>query len=386
MQPLAGIRVLDFSTLLPGPLASLFLAEAGAEVIKVERPGIGDEMRGYEPRFGDDSANFALLNRGKGSVAIDLKSSDALVRLTPLLKTADVLIEQFRPGVMQRLGLGYEAVRAINNGIIYCSITGFGQDGPRANAAGHDLNYLALTGLLSFTADRDDVPTMPPTPIADIAAGSYPAVVNILLALLQRQLTGQGSRLDISMTDSLFVLAYWGLAGGFAAGRWPRPGSELVTGGSPRYRIYRTRDGGYVAAAPIEQRFWENFCPLIGLSEEYCNDRRDPVCTIAAVAARIAAQPTDHWRHVFADADACCAVVATLAEAVNDPHFRSRGLFCCETASAGQTMPALPLPIQEPFRDRVLIKSAPPLGADNNRVGTAVQRHARQDRRGGKRR
>ena len=372
MQPLAGIRVLDFSTLLPGPLASLFLAEAGAEVIKVERPGIGDEMRGYEPRFGDDSANFALLNRGKGSVAIDLKSSDALVRLTPLLKTADVLIEQFRPGVMQRLGLGYEAVRAINNGIIYCSITGFGQDGPRANAAGHDLNYLALTGLLSFTADRDDIPTMPPTPIADIAAGSYPAVVNILLALLQRQLTGQGSRLDISMTDSLFVLAYWGLAGGFAAGRWPRPGSELVTGGSPRYRIYRTRDGGYIAAAPIEQRFWENFCPLIELTEEYYDDRRDPAGTIAAVAARIAAQPTDHWRHVFADADACCAVVATLAEAVNDPHFRGRGLFCRQVAAAAQTMPALPLPIEETFRDSVVTKSAPALGADNHRVGISV--------------
>ncbi len=149
--------------------------------------------------------------------------------------------------------------------------------------AGHDLNYLALTGLLSFTADQDGAPTMSPTPIADIAAGSYPAVVNILLALLQRQRTGQGSRLDISMTDSLFVLAYWGLAGGFAAGRWPCPGAELVTGGSPRYRIYRTGDGGYIAAAPIEQRFWENFCRLIGLGEEFHNDRRDPGGAIAAI-------------------------------------------------------------------------------------------------------
>ena len=372
MQPLAGIRILDFSTLLPGPLASLFLAEAGAEVIKIERPGVGDEMRGYEPRFGDDSANFALLNRGKGSVAIDLKSPGALVRLTPLLKSADVLIEQFRRGVMQRLGLGYDAVRAINNRIVYCSITGFGQNGPRAATAGHDLNYLALTGLLSLTADRDGAPTMPFTPIADIAAGSYPAVVNILLALLQRQLTGQGSRLDISMTDSLFVLAYWGLAGGFTAGRWPRPGAELVTGGSPRYRIYRTCDGGYVAAAPIEQRFWENFCPLIGLSEEYHDDLRNPAGTIAAVAARIAAQPTEHWRNVFAGADACCAVVATLAEAVNDPHFRSRGLFCRQTAAGTRTMPGLPVPIEETFRDRVLTKSAPALGADNHRVGVPV--------------
>src|SRR5512143_2728895 len=238
MQPLAGIHILDFSTLLPGPLASLFLAEAGAEVIKIERPGMGDEMRTYEPRLGADSANFALLNRGK-----------------------------------------------------------------------------------------DGAPSMPLTPIADIAGGSYPAVVNILLALLQRQHTGEGSRLDVSMTDSLFVLAYWGLANGFAAGRWPRPRAELLTGGSPRYQVYRTADGGYLSAAPIEQRFWHVFCRLIGLDERFHDDSRDPAKVIEAVAVCIIAQPTDHWRRVFAKEDACCAVVATLAEAVEDPHFRAHNLF-----------------------------------------------------------
>src|SRR5664279_2363211 len=143
MQPLSGIRVVDFSTLLPGPMASLFLAEAGAEVVKIERPGAGDEMRGYPPKFGPESANFVLLNRGKASVALDLKAPDAVARLTPLLESADVLIEQFRPGVMERLGLGYEAVRKINSRIIYCSITGFGQNGPLSQMAGHDMNYLA---------------------------------------------------------------------------------------------------------------------------------------------------------------------------------------------------------------------------------------------------
>ena len=370
MEPLKGIHVVDFSTLLPGPLASLFLAEAGAEVIKIERPDIGDEMRTYEPRLGVDSANFVLLNRGKGSVVIDLKAPDAVVRLTPLLKRADVLIEQFRPGVMERLGLGYDAVRAINDQIIYCSITGFGQRGPRQGVAGHDLNYLALTGLLSFVADRDGTPSLPPALIADIAAGGYPAVINILLALMQRRSTGQGSHLDISMTNNLFVLAYWGLANGFAAGRWPRPGAELVTGGSPRYRVYRTADGGHLSAAPIEQRFWDVFCRLIGLDERFHDDSRDPAKVIEAVAACIIAQPTDHWRRVFAEADACCAVVASLAEAVEDPHFRAHNLFGRQTGTGSMRIPALPLPLAEAFRDPALTKLSPVLGADNRLVTT----------------
>jgi alpha-methylacyl-CoA racemase len=370
MQPLAGIHVVDFSTLLPGPLASLFLAEAGAEVIKIERPDIGDEMRTYEPRLGTDSANFALLNRGKRSVAIDLKAPDALARLTPLLKRADVLIEQFRPGVMERLGLSYAAVRAINDQIIYCSITGFGQCGPRHGMAGHDLNYLALTGLLSLAADKNGAPSIPPALIADIAAGSYPAVVNILLALMHRQSAGQGSRLDISMTDNLFVLAYWGLANGFAAGRWPRPGGELVTGGSPRYQVYRTADGGYLSAAPLEQRFWDVFCRLIRLNERFHDDSRDPAKVIEAVAACILARPTDHWRRVFANEDACCAVIASLAEAVEDPHFRAHNLFGRQTGTGSMRIPALPLPLADAFRDTVLTKLSPTLGADNGLIET----------------
>ena len=296
MLPLAGIKVLDFSTLLPGPLAGLFLAEAGADVIKIERPGIGDEMRTYEPKLGADSANFVLLNRGKGSVAIDLKAPDALARLTPLIESADVLIEQFRPGVMQRLGLGFDALSRINPRLIYCSITGFGQNGPRRDMAGHDLNYLALAGLLPLTALTPAARpggTVPTAPIADIAGGSYPAVVNILLALLQRQQTGRGSYLDIAMTDNLFLLAYWGLANGFTSGQWPQAGVDLTTGGSPRYQYYRTADGGFLSAGPIEQRFWEVFCRLIDLDEPLRDDSRDREATRRAVAARIAAEADD---------------------------------------------------------------------------------------------
>jgi alpha-methylacyl-CoA racemase len=215
MQPLAGIKVIDFSTLLPGPLASLILAEAGAAVVKVERQGDGDELRGYEPRFGAASVGFALLNRGKRSVALDLKANGARERLLPLLRAADVLIEQFRPGVMDRLGLGYAALATINPRLIYCSITGYGQQGPKAQMAGHDLNYLAETGLLHFAAGADGAPVVPPTLIADIAGGSYPAVLNILLALRARDASGRGCHLDIAMTDHLFPADVVGARPGF---------------------------------------------------------------------------------------------------------------------------------------------------------------------------
>ena len=197
-QPLAGITVLDFSTLLPGPLAGLILAEAGARVIKIERPGQGDEMRSLEPKLGADSVNFALLNRGKRSIAIDLKAEGARNRLLPLIREADVLLEQFRPGVMDRLGLGYEALSSENPRLIWCSITGYGQSGPKAQVAAHDLNYIAETGMLGLSAGSDGAPVIPPALIADIAGGAYPAVINILLALQQRAQTGQGCRLDVS--------------------------------------------------------------------------------------------------------------------------------------------------------------------------------------------
>lgn len=365
MQPLSGIRVLDFTTLLPGPLATLMLAEAGAEVIKIERPGVGDEMRTYEPRLGHDSVNFALLNRGKRSVALDLKDSRQRERLWPLIDSADVLVEQFRPGVMARLELDYERLRARNPRLVYCSITGHGQTGPSAGKAGHDLNYLAETGLLALSADREGAPVVPPVLIADIAAGSYPAVINIQLALMERARTGRGCQLDISMTDNLFPLISWALGNQAADGRWPRPGAELVTGGSPRYAIYRTRDGTYVAAAPLEQRFWEAFCDLIALGPALRDDTRDPAATRAAVATLIGAHSTGHWHRRFDAGSACASVVATLEEALAAPHFRARGLFDWSLTGGDRRVPALPVPLSRRFRAAPGEAGYPALGADN---------------------
>ena len=377
MLPLDGVRVLDFSTLLPGPLAGLFLAEAGAEVIKIERPGRGEDMRGYEPQLGGTGAGFALLNRGKRAIALDLRSPAAVRSILELAPSVDIVIEQFRPGVMRRLGLGYEEFFAANPKIIYCAITGYGQSGPKAQVAGHDLSYAADTGLLGLTAGADGTPGIPPALIADIGAGTYPAVVNILLALRQRDKSGQGSFLDIAMTDNLFTFMFWGLALGHGSGKWPRAGAEQLTGGSPRYRIYRTADARYVAVAALEEKFWQAFCEIVGLPREFRDDRRDPAASIAAVAACVAAMPAAHWDAAFAGADVCCAVVRSLEEAVRDIHFRARGLFERKVTLPGHALPALPVPVVPALRRDQAIAAAPMVGADNSALIPAAPSIAR---------
>lgn len=366
-QPLSGVKVLDFSTLLPGPMAGLILAEAGADVVKIERPVSGEEMRHYVPRWGTESLNFALLNRGKKSLAIDLKDPGAVQRLKPLIEDADVLIEQFRPGVMARLGLDYEAVSVINPGIVYCSITGYGATGPKANVAGHDLNYIGDTGLLALSMGPDDTPTIPPALIADLAGGTYPAVVNILLALLKRHQTGRGSRLDIAMTDNMFMLSYWALGQGALEADWPANGQALLTGGSPRYQIYPTSDGQHVAVAALEQKFWERFCDLIELDGPFREDADDPAATLSQVAALIAAGDADRWRATFEGEDCCCSVVQSLKQAFSDPHFRARGLFDHKIENeSGDTLPAVAVPVIPAFRGNAdEPRGAPHLGADN---------------------
>ena len=367
MRPLAGLLVLDFSTLLPGPLATLLLAEAGAEVVKIERPGRGEEMRAHEPKWGRDSASFALLNRGKKSVALDLKQPADRARLAPLVERADVIVEQFRPGVMARLGLGYDAVAKINPRIVYCSISGYGQTSPKRDVAGHDLNYIGDAGLLALSMGDPSRPVVPPALIADIAGGAYPAVLNILLGLEERRRTGHGRHLDIAMADNLFPFMFWAIGNGFAAGAWPANGAERLTGGSPRYGLYPTRDGKVVTAAPLEQKFWDTFCDILGLEGELRDDRKDAAATKARVAEIIAAETAEVWRARFAGRDCCCSVVADLGGVVADPHYAARGVLDHVLANSdGATMPALPLPLDPGFRAPPAAPiAAPALGADN---------------------
>ena len=319
-QPLAGITVLDFTTLLPGPSATLMLAEAGAEVIKIERPD-GEELRRYPPYVGGESALSALLNRGKKSLVLDLKAPDSAARLAPLWRAA-TLVEQFRPGVMARLGLGYAAVKAVNRRVIYCAITGYGQHGPRRDEAGHDLNYIAATGLLALSPGPIDRPTVPPALIADIGGGAMPAVMNILLALRRRDATGEGCFLDIAMADAMFTFAWHALATGFAEGRFPAPGASRFAGGSPRYRLYPTRDGKLLACAALEDKFWRVFCAAIGLGPALADDSVDPAATIAAVGAIVGSRIAAAWRPLLAAADCCVTIVAESRGSGRRPAFR----------------------------------------------------------------
>src|SRR6201993_2606941 len=241
MQPLSGLLVVDFTTMLPGPLATLILAEAGAEVIKIEQPG-GEIARHFPPMIGAESAAFVMLNRGKKATALDLKDEADRGKLKPLLERADIIVEQFRPGVMARLGLGYDDVRAMNPRVIYCSISGYGQSGPRVHEAGHDINYIGKPGLLDLHPGPAKSPVVPPMLAADIAGGSFPAVINILLALRARDQSGQGCHIDIAMTDAMFTFGWNALAIGAATGKFPESGTHWLVGGSPRYQIYATKD------------------------------------------------------------------------------------------------------------------------------------------------
>ena len=364
---LEGIKVIDFSTLLPGPLASLFLSETGAEVIKIEKPGVGDEIRLSNPQWGEQSVSFSLLNRGKKSLSLDLKDPKNLKILIPILKEADIIIEQFRPGVMKRLGLDYESIKKINKDIIYVSITGYGQYGPKSMVAGHDLNYIGNAGLLSLSMGRENDTVVPPALVADIAGGSYPAVINILLALRKRDLNQRGSYIDLSMTENLFPFMFWGLGSGFAHNKWPGNSDGVLSGGSPRYNIYKTSDGSYVAAAPLEDRFWNKFCEAIELPKKFIKVQNDQEKVIEEIRKIIGQKEKNYWLDVFNKADCCCSIVKSIEEAINDNHFKVRKIFENKIINnLGEEIPALPIPVDMQFRKDQKRASAPSLGDIND--------------------
>ena len=363
---LSDIKVLDFSTLLPGPLASLFLSEMGAEVIKVERLKLGDEMRRKTPEIEGTNVSFAILNRGKKSIEINLKNNFQNEKLKKLIKEVDIVIEQFRPGVMKRLGLDYGSIKLINPKIIYVSITGYGQEGPKSNFAGHDLNYIGDTGLLSLSMGKEDNTVVPPGLIADIGAGSYPAIMNILLALRKRDLNKEGSYIDISMTDGLFTFMFWALGKGFSKNEWSQNSDYYLSGGSPRYNIYETKDKRYLAVAPIEDRFWNKFCEVIDLDITYKGQKKTDQEIIEKVTSIIKTKTSGYWDNVFQKADCCCTVVKSLKEAIGDDHFISRNLFSKKVKINDETaLPSLPLPISKQFLSPKIIKSFPKLGEQN---------------------
>ncbi len=325
--PLAGLKVLDFSTLLPGPFATLMLADLGADVLHIESPSRVDLVRIMPPYADGQATAHSYLNRNKKSVALDLKDPASLARIHGWLAEYDIVVEQFRPGVMQRLGLDHDTLKAINPRLIYCSITGYGQTGPNRDRAGHDINYLALSGIVGHSGRVQDGPPPLGIQIADVAGGSLHAVIGILAAVIERQHSGLGQHIDVSMTDCAFSLNAMAAAAQVAGGVDQRPQGGLLNGGS-FYDHYRTRDGRWLAVGSLEPQFMLGLAQALQLpmlAEKGASlHPEDQQAVREAIAAAIAEEDFAHWQPLFAALDVCVEPVLTLAEAVQSPLARER--------------------------------------------------------------
>ncbi len=341
--PLAGVRVLDLTRNLPGPYCTLLLANLGAEVTKVEDPWTGDPTRSMPPYRDGVGAKHLGLNRNKRSLAIDLKRRQGREVLYRLAERSDVFLEGFRPGVARRLGFDHETLSALNPGLVYCSISGYGQDGPLGQAGGHDLNYVATAGLLSLAGK----PSVPGVQVADLGGGALLAAVGILAALRHRDRTGEGQYVDISMTDgalswlSLFAADY------LLAGEGPQ--ESPITGRYACYNLYRAKDGRYLSVGALEPHFWQEFCRLIGREdlavEQFAGPpRRERI--VAAVGEAIERRTAAEWLELAAGRDACVALVNTLEEALSHPQIVHRGMVAETQGPRGEGVRHLACPVK----------------------------------------
>ena len=328
-RPLDGIRILDLSRLLPGPYASHVLGSFGAEVIKIEKPGEGDYIRDSEPKAQGFNALFLTINRGKKSVAIDLKDSNGKEAFLALAKRSDVVLDGFRPGTMTRLGLGYEQLKEVNPKLVYAALTGYGQSGRHANRAGHDLNYVAHAGMLDLLGESDGMPAVPGIQIADVAAGALPTVIGILLALQHRTRSHQGQMVDISMYDSILGLMPVQIANYTATKRRPKRGHERLFGRYACYNIYPVRNGRFLTVAALEPKFWKALCTALDredlIPDQYVEGDQQQVL-IAELTRIFQKKSVAEWMEVFGEEDVCVAEVREISRSVQDEHLGDRGI------------------------------------------------------------
>lgn len=328
MGALDGLKILDFSTLLPGPYATLILADMGAEVLKIGSAGKPDIVADYPPFIGDTdiSASQAWLGRNKKTMFLNLKTGEGRDIVKELVKEYDIVMEQFRPGVMDRLGLGYEDLRAVNPAVIYCSLTGYGQTGPLRDAAGHDINYMSRSGMISHAGRAEEGPSLMNFQIADIAVGSLNSVIGILAAVNYRRNTGRGQHIDVAMMDGCVPFNSIDGAAFLVSGRQPLREGERLNGGCI-YDFYKTKDGGYMSVGSLEPKFWKQFCTAIG-REDLTEGSVWPE-NIAGVKAEIRdifmTKTRDEWVEVFSHYDACVQPVLDLEEAlIKDEQIKAR--------------------------------------------------------------
>ncbi len=373
--PLAGLRVLDLTRLLPGPVATMHLADLGAEVIKIEDTGAGDYARAMGPGErqaggSGDSLFFRMVNRNKKSLRLDLKQAAGVEIFLRLAKDADVIFESFRPGVVDKLGIGYEAVRALNPRIVYCAITGYGQTGPWADHAGHDINYLATAGLLdqigSNDGEQSGPPAIPNLQVGDLLGGALTPLLGALAAVIGAKASGQGSHVDVAMTDAVLAHTIFPLVTTLVHGRPAPRGGDLLTGGVPCYGVYRTADDRYLAVGALEPKFWQAMCTALGrpdLAPHGLATGSKGRETKAELAALLASKPLAHWQPIFAAADCCVTPILRLDEAVQHPQVLAREMVV-DVGGTRQYAPPFKLSAW-PWADAA---PAPAAGADSEAV------------------
>ena len=362
-QALEGIRILDLTRMLPGPYATMILADLGAEVVKIEDTRAGDPTRWSARHRSGAGSTFAAVNRGKQSLAVDLKSPAGAEIFRRLAARCDVLMEGFRPGVMDRLGLGFEALAPVAPGLVFCSISGYGQDGPYRERAGHDVNYLALAGVLGLQTDRTGTPVISGIQIADLTGALF-AVIAVLAALAARARTGRGQRIDVSMADASMALLPVAAARFFAGEPVPLGERLALSGQLACYNVYQTADGRHLSVGALEEKFWRSFCGVIG-REGFVARQTDPEAQpemIAAVGEIIRSRRLAEWVERFRSEDACVEPVLSLEEAFGAAQARCRGMVF-ELAQSGRgKMRQLALPFKLSATPAAPGAGAPALG------------------------
>jgi crotonobetainyl-CoA:carnitine CoA-transferase CaiB-like acyl-CoA transferase len=365
--PLQGVRVLDLTRLLPGGYCTLLLADLSADVVKLEEPGRGDYMRWSPPLVGDESAAHRALNRDKRSITLDLKSEEGAAALRRLVRSFDVLVESFRPGVLDRLGVGYEALSSADPSLVYCAITGYGQDGPYRDAVGHDINYMGYGGALAMTGPAGGDPVVPGVQVGDLGGGGLLGAVGILAALLERERTGRGRFVDTSMLDG--VVSWLSIHAGtfLATGDRLRGGEGPLSGAYACYGVYRARNGRHLAVGALEPQFWRALCETLGCPE-LVDHQYGPSDKQAEMRRRLQAafaeRDRDEWLEVFAGVEACVGPVNDLSETFADPQVRHRGMVA---EVEGEPVGAGP-PLKLSGFDRGELRRAPRLGEHTSEV------------------
>ncbi|MBI3525793.1 MAG: CoA transferase [Betaproteobacteria bacterium] len=379
-KPLAGLVVLDLTRLLPGPVATLHLADLGADVIKIEDSGGGDYARGMGAGAaaaklkGEDSSFFKLVNRNKRSLRLDLKCAEGVAVFLRLAENADVIIESFRPGVVDKLGIGYAAVNALNPRIVYCAISGYGQTGPWRERAGHDINYIATAAVLdqigTHDENADSAPAVPNFQIGDLLGGALTPLVGLLAALIDARATGMGRYVDVAMTDAVFAHAYFPLLATLAEGHPAPRGADLLSGGVPCYGVYRTADRRYLAVGALEAKFWALLCATIARPDLIpfgLATGDQGAWTKGELTALFATQPLAHWSALFETVDCCVTPVLTLDEALQHVQLLARGM---PVNVDGMTQFAPPYRISDFALDQP--RPAPAIGQDSDAILAAA--------------